>query len=84
MKRESVLNDTDTLRRFSQYELQIIRNSFFAREGYKFQNNRDIIDYFNRMQGYNEYSNDPSEYTYNFSEDEINFIHLVERFEGKR
>ena len=82
--KEGVLNGTDTLRRFSPYELQIIRNSFFAREGYKFQNNRDMIDYFNRMQGYTGYSNDPSEYAYNFSEDEIDFIHLVEKFEGKR
>lgn len=82
--KEGVLNGTDTLRRFSPYELQIIRNSFFAREGYKFQNNRDMIDYFNRMQGYKGYSNDPSEYAYNFSQDEIDFIHLVEKFEGKR
>lgn len=82
--KEGVLNGTDTLRRFSPYELQIIRNSFFAREGYKFQNNQDMIDYFNRMQGYKGYSNNPSEYAYNFSEDEIDFIHLVEKFEGKR
>ena len=82
--KEGVLNGTDTLSRFSPYELKIIRNSFFAREGHKFQKNQDMIDYFNRMQGYEGYILSEDANVYNFSGSKREFIKRVEEFKKNR
>lgn len=82
--KQGVLDGTDTLDRFSSYELKIIRNSFFAREGYIFHKNSDMIDYFNRMQGYKGYTYDEDRIKSNFTIDEKNFIDRVLEEEHRR
>ena len=80
---DKVLNGNEnTLNNYNQFGLQIIRNSFYAKYGYIFQKNQDMINYFGNLQGYEPTTYDGESIEQNFSEDDKRFIKIVQSKEN--